>query len=103
MERVAGRHLEAWTAVQALAERYGVKLPRRPERWHRRQEEKARVRETATKQVAGVYQRRLTRVYAPLVLLGGETPEEELRELEELAAALWPISLSMAARRVAGA
>ncbi|MDP9479369.1 MAG: CHC2 zinc finger domain-containing protein, partial [Actinomycetota bacterium] len=28
LERVAGRHLEAWTAMRALAERYGVELPR---------------------------------------------------------------------------
>ncbi|MDP8951724.1 MAG: CHC2 zinc finger domain-containing protein [Actinomycetota bacterium] len=102
LEQAAGRHLEVWTAVIALSERYGVELPKRPDRWHRRQDEKARVREAATKHVAGVYQRRLTRVYAPLVLLGGETPEEELRELEELAGSLWPASLDMARRRVAG-
>ncbi len=89
-------------ALAALADRFGVELPRRPDRWHRQQDEKARVREAATKHVAEKYQERLTRIYGPLVLLGGETPEEEIKELEELAAALWPISLSMASRRVNG-
>src|SRR5215212_9293604 len=37
LERVAGRHLEAWPAVIALSERYGVELPRRPDRWQGRQ------------------------------------------------------------------
>jgi hypothetical protein len=44
---------------------------------------------------------RLTRVFAPLVLLR-QTPEEELEALEGLASALWPISLSLAGERVAG-
>ncbi len=89
-------------ALECLAERFGVELPKRPDRWHQRQDEKARVREAATKHVAEKYQKRLTRIYAPLVLLGGETLEEELQELEELAASLWSVSLSMAERRVAG-
>ncbi len=89
-------------ALEALADRFGVALPKRPDRWHQWQDEKARVRADAAKHIAGRYQERLTKVYAPLVLLGGETPEEEIKELEQLAAALWPISLSMAERRVAG-
>jgi DNA primase len=94
---------ELWEAVVSLAERYNVELPRRSERWHRRQDDKTRARDAATKHIAAVYQRRLTRLYSPLVLVGGESPEEELRELEELAAALWPVSLDMAGRRVSGA
>lgn len=103
LERVAGRHLEAWTAVMALAERYGVELPRPTGQRLAWTNQKTRIREAATKRIAAVYQRRLTRLYSPLVLVGGETPEEELRELEELAAALWPVSLDMAGRRVSGA
>ena len=90
-------------ALAALADRYNVALPRRSERWHEAQDDKARIREAAKKRIAAVYQRRLTRLYAPLVLVGGESPEEEIEELQELAAALWPVSLSMAGRRVAGA
>lgn len=102
LEEISGRHLETWTAVQALAQRYRVELPQRPERWHGWQDEKAQIRAAARRHIASVYQRRLTRIYAPLVLLGGETPEEELEALEDLASALWPVSLSMAGKRVAG-
>lgn len=102
LEEVAGKHVETWTAVVELSVRYGVELPERPERWRKRQGEKARVREATKKYLADRYQRRLTRVYAPLVLLGGETPEEEIEALEGLASALWPVSLSMAGKRVSG-
>jgi len=95
-------HDETWTAVVSLSLSFQVDLPKRPERWHKRQDEKAKVREAAKRHIAGVYQHWFTRLYAPLVLLGGQTPEEELAELEGLAAALWPISLDWAERRVNG-
>jgi hypothetical protein len=85
-----------------LAQRYSVDLPQRSDFWRSRQDEKSKTRDAATKYVAGVYQRRLVRLYTPLVLIGGETPEEELQELEGLASSLWPISLDMAKRRVSG-
>ena len=91
---------ELWEAVVSLADRYGVELPTRPPRWGERQSEKARIREAATRHIAGVYQRRLTRIYAPLVLVGGQPPDEQARELEGLARALWPAALAMASRRV---
>ena len=94
---------ELWEAVVSLATRYGVELPRRSKRWHERQGHKARVREAAARQLASVYQRRLVRVYSPLVVHDGQTPGEELEALQELAASLWPISLSWAERRVHGA
>ena len=93
---------EPWEAMMSLSIRYNVELPQRSPFWFERQDEKGRTREAAKRYVACVYQRRLTRVYAPLVLVGGETSEEELERLEGLAEALWPISLSMAGRRVAG-
>ncbi len=102
LEEIAGQHIETWTAIVALSTRYGVELPQRSERWHKRQDQKARVREAAKRCIADRYQRRLTRLYAPLALLGEETPEEEFEALEELAAALWPVSLSLAAERMAG-
>jgi hypothetical protein len=89
-------------AASWIADRFGIELPRRSDRWHEAQDHKARVREAAVRQVALVYQRRLVRVYSPLVLLGGETPEQEIRELEDLARSLWPISLSWAEGRVHG-
>ncbi len=95
------RHADTWTAIISLAMQFNVELPQRPERWHTRQNEKERVRTAAKKHIARTYQRRLTRVYAPLVL-AGETPEEGLRELEELATALWPVALDMAGKRVSG-
>ena len=95
-------HDETHDALVSLSTRFDVQLPRRPERWNKLQDEKAKAREAAKRYLAGVYQRRLTRVYAPLVLVGGQGPEEELVELQGLAAALWPVSLSMAERRVVG-
>jgi DNA primase len=87
-------------AVMSLAMEYDVELPERSGKWCRRQDDKGRVRKTARIYIAQVYQRRLTRLYAPLVLVGGETPEEELEELAGLASALWPIALDMAERRM---
>jgi DNA primase len=89
-------------ALAAMAQKFGVELPQRSQKWHQWQDDKARIREAAKQRVAAIYQRRLTRVYAPLVLVGGETPGEEIEALERLASALWPISLSLAGRRVAG-
>ena len=91
-----------WDAMVSLAEEFGVKLPIRSQRWHRWADDKGRVRKTVRNYIAQVYQRRLTRLYSPLVLVGGENPEEELEELDGLASALWPISLDLADRRVNG-
>ena len=92
---------EPWEAMMSLAMRFGVDLPNtRTETWHTHQGDKAKIRDAAEKYIAAVYQRRLTRVYAPFVLVGGESPEEEIQELEGLASALWPICLDMAGRRV---
>lgn len=98
---LAEKHADAWTAVISLSMQFNVELPQRPEGWRAWQNEKGRVRAAAKKHIARTYQRRLTRVYAPLVLVG-ETPEEGLRELEELATSLWPVALNLAERRVSG-
>ena len=95
-------HAETWTAMRSLEQQYGLELPRRSSRWHQWSGEKYKVRNAVQRHLAGVYQRRLTRVYAPLVLVGGETPEEELEALDELAAALWPFCYELAGRRVHG-
>ncbi len=64
LERVAGRHLEVWTAVQALADRYGVELPTRSERWHKWSSEKARRHDAIRDVRASLYRRRLFRMFA---------------------------------------
>src|SRR5215207_173828 len=94
------KHADTWTAIVSLAQQFNVELPRRTDKWHEWQDEKTKVREAARRQITKAYQRRLTRLYAPLVLVGGETPEEELAAVEELAQALWPICVNLAVRRL---
>jgi len=96
------KHADTWTAVVSLSQQFDVELPRRPETWRKWSGEKYTIRDGVQKHLAAVYQRRLTRVYAPLVLLGGETPAEEVEALNELAAALWPFCYELAGRRVHG-
>jgi DNA primase len=64
LERVAGRHLDAWTAVIALSERHGVELPRRPDRWHEHNAEKGRRWNEIQRWRTRRYQRRLYRLFA---------------------------------------
>ncbi len=97
------KHADTWTAVVSLAQQFNVELPQRPQRWHQRQTEKGRIREAAATAIARRYQRRLVKLYAPLALIGGETPEEELATLEELGEALWSYCMDLAKRRVADA
>jgi DNA primase len=63
LEEVAGRHLEAWTAIVALSTRYDVELPQRPERWHSWQDEKASLRKRIREALIARYQRRYFRVF----------------------------------------
>ncbi|MDP9487470.1 MAG: CHC2 zinc finger domain-containing protein [Actinomycetota bacterium] len=64
LERVAGRHIEAWTAMRALADRYGVELPVRSKRWCGRQTEKARRLDELRRWRERRYHRRLYRLFA---------------------------------------
>ena len=91
---------ENWEAMVALAERYGVERSERSSSWLEWQDDKYRVRDAMHKHLADVYIRRLLRIYAPLVLVGGETPGEEVEELERLASVLWPFALRLAGKRV---
>ena len=102
LHRRCGDFASLWDAMVSLAEEFGVQIPVRPERWHKWQDEKGKIRDAAKQHLARTYQRRLTRVYAPLVLVGGMEPEEELEQLEGLSSALWPIALEWAERRVNG-
>jgi DNA primase len=63
LEEIGGQHVEACTAVVALAERYGVELPRRPERWLNWTNEKDRRRRMVRDALTAAYQRRFFRVY----------------------------------------
>jgi DNA primase len=87
LEEIGGLHVETWTAVVALAERYGVELPQRPERWHSWQDEKARRRKTMREALTRSYQRRYFRVFGSYLEDIGdpqEREEEALRFFEDL-------------------
>jgi DNA primase len=96
------KHADTWTACVSLSMQFDVQIPRRSETCRKWSSEKYKIRDGVQKHLARVYQRRLTRVYAPLVLLGGESPAEELEALDELARALWPFCYELAGRRVHG-
>lgn len=96
------KHADKWTAVVSLSQQFGVELPERPDRWHKRQSEKEKTRQVVTKHLARTYQRRLVKLYAPAFLDAGGTPEERSKAIEELSAALWPRCLALAERRING-
>ncbi|MDP9480660.1 MAG: CHC2 zinc finger domain-containing protein [Actinomycetota bacterium] len=97
LERIAGRHLEAWTAVIALADRHGVELPRRSERWHGWSVEKGRRHDELQRWRERRYQRRLYRLFAAESIAAIEDDAEREREAattwEELGtlARLWAV------------
>lgn len=88
LEEIGGRHVERWTAVIALAERHGIDLPRRPERWHKRQDEKSKAQDVATKARKAVRRERLFKL---LVLSGPEFDIEDEGERREAVAQAWEI------------
>jgi len=57
------KHADTWTAVVSLSLEFGVELPRRPEPWHRRQSDKAEIREEVRRGLAKTYQRRFYRMF----------------------------------------
>jgi DNA primase len=85
LERVAGRHLEAWTAVRALADRYGVELPVRSKRWHAWSTEKGRRHDELRRWRERRYHRRLYRALAA----DGIAEIEDAGEREREAAKAW--------------
>ncbi len=85
LERVAGRHLEAWTAMRALAERYGVELPKRSQRWHEWSKEKGRRYDELRRWRERRYHRRLYRLLAA----DGIAAIEDAAEREREAATTW--------------
>jgi DNA primase len=99
LEEIGGRHIETWTAVVALAERYGVKLPRRSERWHEWTNDKDRRRRMIRDAVAAGYQRRYFRVYGGY-LQEIRDPAERKDEAQRLFDDLRPIALAAAEKRM---
>lgn len=95
LERIGGRHLEAWTAVRALADRYGVELPRRSERWHGWQTEKVRRHDAIRDVRTRFYQRRLLRMFA-VDLESIEDPAEREEEAKRIYADLYPLAYAYA-------
>jgi DNA primase len=98
MERIAGRHLEMWTAVIALAERYAVDLPRRPQRWHDWSGEKGRRHDALRAVRTKIYQRRFFRMFRD-DLAGIEDPEEREAEAREVFANLYGVARQCAIER----
>lgn len=88
LEEIGGRHVETWTAVIALAERYGVELPRRLERWHKWQDEKSKIRDVADEARKAV---RRERFFKYLVLSGPEFEIEDAQERREAVGNAWDI------------
>jgi DNA primase len=85
LERVAGRHLEAWTAMRALAERYRVELPRRSQRWHDWSIEKGRRHDGLRDVRTRIYQRRFFRMFREdlAAIQDPAEREEEARKVYE--------------------
>ena len=84
LEFFCGNYGELWEAMTALAVEHNVELPRRPQRWHEWQGEKARRLNGMRDVLAESYRRRLFRLYRDY-LAGIEDPPER----EEEARAIW--------------
>jgi DNA primase len=98
LERIAGRHVEMWTAVIALAERYGVELPRRPQRWHDWSGEKGRRIDALRAARTKIYQRRFFRMFRD-DLAEIEDPEEREEEARAVFANLYGLARDCALAR----
>ncbi len=96
LEIYGGYHADLWTAMEALSTRYDVQLPSRPERWHKWQSEKSKIRDVA--EVARKVVRR-KRLFKVLVLTGPEFEIEDEDERREAVAEAWEI-FSSGMRRI---
>jgi DNA primase len=99
LEELCGKHIEAWTAIVTLAERYGVELPQRPERWHEWQNDKARWRKMIREALANGYQRRFFRVYGTY-LEDIRDPREREDEARRFFEGLRPVAVAAAENRM---
>jgi hypothetical protein len=99
VEEIGGLHVEAWTAMVALAERYGVELPRRPQRWHEWTNEKDRRHKAILDALTKAYQRRYLRVFGSH-LKDIEDPAQREAEARTFWEDLYPIARAAAAQRM---
>ncbi len=100
LERVAGRHLEVWTAVRALADRYGVELPVRSKQRHGWQTEKGRRHDELRRWRERRYQRRLYRLFAAECIAAIEDPAEREAEARKAWEELGGLARAWAIRSV---
>jgi DNA primase len=99
LEEIGGRHVETWTAVVALAGRYGVELPQRPECWHSWQDEKKRRRNMIRETLTRSYQRRYFRVFGGYLQDIGD-PQEREDEARRFFEDLRPVAVAAAKNRM---
>jgi DNA primase len=90
-------------AVVALATRYDVDLPRRPERWHEWSTEKGRRRDELQRWRARRYQRRFFRLFAADGIAAIEDPDERAEEMNRSWAEMGALARLWAARSMRGA
>ena len=82
LEFHCGDHGELWEAMVSLAVEYGVELPRRSQRWYKKEARHARWREEADKVRAEVVRRRIFRLLVLPTVNRIEKEEERREELE---------------------
>lgn len=102
LEEMAGKHADTWTAVVALSTRYNIALYQPPERWHHRQAEKHEDRERIVRVLTEGYQRRLHRIYAPVILDGIDDLQERHEESQRLWEGFGRVARGMALRKLEG-
>jgi DNA primase len=89
-------------AVVALAERYAVELPRRPERWHAWNNEKGRRREELARWRARRYQRRFYALFAAEGVAAIEDEAERVEEMNRCWSEMGALARAWAARSMGG-
>jgi hypothetical protein len=102
LEMHGGYHADLWTAMVALSMRHGVEIPTRPERWYKRNAEKHEDRERIARVLTEGYQRRLHRIYAPVILDGIQDPGEQHEESARLWDGFRRVARGMALRKLEG-
>jgi len=92
------RHADCWTAVVSLAQQFNVELPRKSDRWHDWQEDKARRHKMMRDVVAASYRRRYFRLFNDYIE-AIEDPDEREQEARSIWQGLYPLALYCAQRR----
>jgi DNA primase len=88
---------EFWEAVRALAEWFDVELPLRPESWRRWTVEKGERRDDIRRVRAGLYQRRIFKLFFAEQIGAIEDAAEREEEADKVWRELWPVCWRWAA------